>query len=33
MTPAGFELAVPESKLAQTHTVDYAATGMGVEKE
>jgi len=30
MPPAGFEPAIPESKLAQTHTLDSTAIGIGV---
>ena len=29
MPPAGFEPAIPASKLLQTHSLDSAATGIG----
>jgi hypothetical protein len=29
MTPAGFELAIPESERPQTHSLDRSATGTG----
>jgi len=31
--PAGFEPAIPASERPQTHTLDRAATGIGVSKD
>jgi hypothetical protein len=31
MPPAGFEPAIPESKRLQTHALDPAATGIGID--
>jgi hypothetical protein len=30
MPPAGFEPVIPASELPQTHTLDHAATGIGI---
>ena len=30
MTPAGFEPTIPVSERSQAHTLDRAATGMGI---